>query len=85
MLDVPQHAAAAGVEGPRDQHAGDVEAEEAPQRELDAAGREIALWGFFFFYVTCVLITWGFYTRRGGMLWDVERGGAAAPKLQPAE
>src|SRR5262249_29951876 len=37
VLDVPQHAAAAGVEGPRDQHAGDVEAEEAPQCELDAA------------------------------------------------
>jgi NNP family nitrate/nitrite transporter-like MFS transporter len=48
-------------------------------------GVEFALWGFFGFYVTCVLITWGFYTRRGGMLWDVEHGVAAAPKLQPAE
>ena len=48
-------------------------------------GVEFALWGFFGFYITCVLITWAFYTRRGGMLWDVEHGVAAAPKLQPAE
>ena len=27
-------------------------------------GVEAALWGFFIFYVICVLITWGFYTRR---------------------
>jgi NNP family nitrate/nitrite transporter-like MFS transporter len=36
-------------------------------------GAEWALWGFFVFYVTCLLITWGVYTRRGGLLWDVER------------
>ncbi len=47
-------------------------------------GVELALWGFFGFYVTCLLITWGFYTRRGGMLWDVERAAVPA-KLQPAE
>jgi NNP family nitrate/nitrite transporter-like MFS transporter len=47
-------------------------------------GVEAALWGFFVFYVTCVLITWAFYTRRGGMLWDVEHR-VAAPRLQPAE
>ena len=27
-------------------------------------GVEAALWGFLIFYVTCVVITWGFYTRR---------------------
>ena len=30
-------------------------------------------------YVSCVLITWGFYTRRGGLLYDVERRPPAAP------
>jgi NNP family nitrate/nitrite transporter-like MFS transporter len=47
-------------------------------------GVELALWGFFIFYVTCVLITWRFYTRHGGLLWDVEHGVIPA-KLQPAE
>ena len=42
-------------------------------------GVEAALWGFFIFYVSCVLITWGFYTRRGGLLYDVERRPPAAP------
>jgi MFS transporter, NNP family, nitrate/nitrite transporter len=36
-------------------------------------GVEAALYGFFIFYVSCLLITWGFYTRRGGLLYDVER------------
>jgi len=36
-------------------------------------GAELALWGFFAFYVSCLLITWGIYTRRGGLLYDVER------------
>jgi NNP family nitrate/nitrite transporter-like MFS transporter len=40
---------------------------------------QTALWGFFAFYVTCVLITWWFYTRRGGLLYDVERGSAGVP------
>jgi NNP family nitrate/nitrite transporter-like MFS transporter len=35
-------------------------------------GVEFALWGFFVFYICCVLITWTFYTRRGGLLYDVE-------------
>ena len=39
-------------------------------------GPEAALWGFMAFYVTCVLVTWAFYTRRGGLLRDVERGGS---------
>ena len=37
-------------------------------------GPELALWGFLIFYVTCVAVTWWFYTRRGGLLHDVERG-----------
>ncbi|MBZ0230272.1 MAG: MFS transporter [Bauldia sp.] len=40
-----------------------------------SGGPELALWGFMAFYVTCVLVTWWFYTRRGGLLHDVERGG----------
>jgi NNP family nitrate/nitrite transporter-like MFS transporter len=36
-------------------------------------GAELALWGFLIFYVSCLAITWGIYTRRGGLLYDVER------------
>jgi NNP family nitrate/nitrite transporter-like MFS transporter len=46
-------------------------------------GVESALWGFLIFYVSCLLITWGFYTRRGGMLYDIERRPPAAP-MPPA-
>jgi MFS transporter, NNP family, nitrate/nitrite transporter len=46
-------------------------------------GVEAALCGFFIFYVSCVLITWGFYTRRGGLLHDVERRPPATP-MPPA-
>src|SRR5262245_4458369 len=42
-------------------------------------GVEAALWGFFAFYVSCLLITWFYYTRRGGLLHDVERKGHASP------
>ena len=35
-------------------------------------GVSAALWGFFAFYVICVAVTWFFYTRRGGLLYDVE-------------
>ena len=38
-------------------------------------GPEIALYGFLLFYVSCIAVTWWFYTRRGGLLFDVERGG----------
>jgi NNP family nitrate/nitrite transporter-like MFS transporter len=51
-------------------------------------GVEMALYGFLAFYVSCVLITWGVYTRRGGLLWDVEHRRAQPPgptSLQPAE
>jgi NNP family nitrate/nitrite transporter-like MFS transporter len=49
-------------------------------------GPEMALWGFLIFYVTCVAVTWAFYTRRGGLLRDIERGGSLPPAAsQPAE
>lgn len=35
---------------------------------------QAALWVFLFFYLTCVFFTWFFYTRRGGILHDIERG-----------
>lgn len=39
-------------------------------------GAEAALYGFLAFYVSCIGITWWFYTRRRGLLYDVEHGGA---------
>ncbi len=45
-------------------------------------GAELALYGFLAFYVSCIGITWWFYTRRGGLLFDVEHGGTKA--LSPA-
>ncbi|HVZ02963.1 MAG TPA: NarK family nitrate/nitrite MFS transporter [Dongiaceae bacterium] len=39
-------------------------------------GPTAALWGFMAFYVICVLVTWFFYTRRTGLLYEIERGGA---------
>lgn len=55
-------------------------------------GVEAALWGFLIFYVSCLFITWAFYTRRGGLLYDIEHGtnlppSAPRPPLapQPAE
>lgn len=38
-------------------------------------GPELALWGFLGFYATCIAVTWWFYTRRAGLLHDIERGG----------
>ena len=35
-------------------------------------GAELALYGFLAFYVGCIAITWWFYTKRGGLLFDVE-------------
>ena len=37
-------------------------------------GPELALWGFLVFYVTCAALTWFCYTRRSGLLYDVEHG-----------
>ena len=53
-------------------------------------GPQAAFYGFLAFYLTCIAITWWVYTRRGGLLFDVEHAGrptAAAPAstLQPAE
>jgi NNP family nitrate/nitrite transporter-like MFS transporter len=45
-------------------------------------GAELALYGFLAFYVSCIGITWWFYTRRGGLLFDVEHGGKTV--LTPA-
>ncbi len=33
-----------------------------------------ALWAFLAFYVLCLVVTWAVYTRRGGLLHDIERG-----------
>jgi NNP family nitrate/nitrite transporter-like MFS transporter len=52
-------------------------------------GPQAALWCFLVFYLSCIAITWWFYTRRGGLLRDIERGGTPAststPAAQPAE
>jgi NNP family nitrate/nitrite transporter-like MFS transporter len=51
-----------------------------------SGGPSVALWGFMAFYVTCVALTWFFYTRRGGLLRDIERGSSLPPAAaQPAE
>jgi NNP family nitrate/nitrite transporter-like MFS transporter len=38
-------------------------------------GAEVALYAFLAFYLSCIATTWWFYTRRGGLLFDVEHGG----------
>jgi len=43
-----------------------------------------ALWGFLIFYAICVAITWAVYTRRGGLLHDIENGRAPRAATQPA-
>ncbi len=43
-------------------------------------GPEMALWAFLVFYVSCLVITWQVYTRRGGLLYTIERNGGAAMK-----
>ncbi len=35
---------------------------------------EAALWAFLIFYVSCLLLTFAVYTRKGGLLHDIERG-----------
>jgi NNP family nitrate/nitrite transporter-like MFS transporter len=49
-------------------------------------GASLALYGFLAFYLSCIFITWFFYTRRGGLLFDIERGRASvsAPSVSPA-
>jgi NNP family nitrate/nitrite transporter-like MFS transporter len=48
-------------------------------------GPQAALLAFLAFYVSCVVLTWFVYTRRGGVLWDVEHKQSAPSVLQPAE
>jgi NNP family nitrate/nitrite transporter-like MFS transporter len=43
-------------------------------------GAELALCGFLAFYLSCIAVTWWVYTRRGGCLFDIERGN---PKAGP--
>ncbi len=38
-----------------------------------------ALWGFLIFYASCAALTWLVYTRKGGLLYDIERGHAPVP------
>ncbi|TAK48024.1 MAG: MFS transporter [Xanthobacteraceae bacterium] len=47
-------------------------------------GPEVALYGFLAFYIVSVAITWGVYTRRGGLLFDVERGLTPVSATTPA-
>jgi len=44
-----------------------------------------ALWLFLIFYAICVAITWAFYTRKGGLLHDIEHGRAPAAPADSAE
>jgi NNP family nitrate/nitrite transporter-like MFS transporter len=37
-----------------------------------SGGPELALWGFLIFYATCAALTWFCYTRRSGLLYDIE-------------
>jgi len=48
----------------------------------DASG---ALWAFLVFYVTCLALTWFVYTRRGGLLHDIERRGGAGQTTTTAK
>ena len=43
-----------------------------------------ALWGFFIFYASCAALTWWVYTRRGGLLHDIERAHTSARSAAPA-
>ena len=47
-------------------------------------GPEAALWTFLAFYISCIAVTWFVYTRRIGLLWDVEHKSAGPVTLQPA-
>ena len=46
-------------------------------------GAEVALYAFLAFYVSCIAITWWVYTRPGGLLFDIERGGGAPTNREP--
>jgi NNP family nitrate/nitrite transporter-like MFS transporter len=40
-----------------------------------------ALWGFLAFYIVCIAVTWAIYTRRGGLLHDIEHGRTPGPAV----
>jgi NNP family nitrate/nitrite transporter-like MFS transporter len=46
-------------------------------------GPQAALWWFLGFYVVCILVTWVFYSRRGGLLYDVEHGQSSLSHNKP--
>ena len=48
-------------------------------------GPVAALWGFLAFYVVCLAVTWFVYTRRGGLLHDIEHGRDALPSAPLAQ
>ncbi|MGE0180687.1 MAG: nitrate/nitrite transporter [Parvularculaceae bacterium] len=48
-------------------------------------GPEAALVGFLAFYVLCAAVTWIVYSRKGGLLHEIERGGRReTPPAQPS-
>ncbi|MHB1108980.1 MAG: MFS transporter, partial [Devosia sp.] len=48
-------------------------------------GPAAALWAFMIFYVSCLALTWFVYTRRGGLLHDIETGKAAKAPPRPMQ
>lgn len=49
---------------------------------------QAALWAFVIFYIFCLAVTWFYYTRKGGMLHDIERNktaGGPSPAAAQAE
>ena len=44
-----------------------------------------ALWAFLGFYVLCLIVTWVFYTRPGGLLHGIERGRGSAAAAQSTQ
>jgi len=44
-------------------------------------GPQAALWGFMIFYVSCAILTWLVYTRRGGLLHAIEHGRPTPPSV----
>lgn len=48
-------------------------------------GAEGALWCFLAFYVSCLVITWAVYTRKGGLLHDIEHGRGLSVQTATAE
>ncbi len=47
-------------------------------------GPAAALWAFLIFYVSCLVITYAVYARKGGLLHDVEGPGKSASIRRPA-